>query len=417
MDKCRRDGRGNYQTHHFKQLIRLLMTTPPISGNNEIKIGQIINWLTKAEVFLDAGEEMLQQVAEKSRVVDLPVGQTLFNKGDDASAMYIVARGNLSVHIDGYELSELIEGDIFGEYALVDDLPRSASVKANTAVTLVELPKKDFLEILQNDTRSCFAVMKMMIRRGRRMNELEERLASSFHKIQKQNGELVQLNNEKNMLIDLVAHDLRNPLTSSRCAIEMLRQEKEDFTSDQLDYIKLIDNALNRMKSIVNQILDTEVIESSRLRLTPEQVDFATVLKEVTDGFLPFAQQKNIAIISLAETTLALTDRNFLTQIFDNLISNAIKYSPVGSAIVISLSQNPGFIRFEVQDQGQGIEPDELPRLFNRYQRGHINPTGGESSIGLGLSIVKKLITTLNGEVFCESKVGEGSRFIVLFPA
>ena len=88
---------------------------------------------------------------------------------------------------------------------------------------------------------------------------------------------------------------------------------------------------------------------------------FAAILKEVTDSFLPFAQQKNIAIVTMAEATIALTDRNFLAQIFDNLISNAIKYSPVGSAIIISLSRNPGFIRFEVQDQGQGIEPDEIP--------------------------------------------------------
>lgn len=393
------------------------MMTSPLTGTNKKDEEQIINWLSNAEVFLDADKEVLLQVAIKSRVIELSSEQTLFEKGESASAMYIVAKGRLSVHIDGYELSELTEGHIFGEYALVDDLPRSASVRANTNVTLIELRKNDFLEVLQQDTRLCFAVMKMMIRRSRRMNELEERLASSISEIQKQNGELVQLNNEKNVLIDLVAHDLRNPLTSSRCAVEMLRQETSGFSPDQIDSIRLIDNALNRMKSIVNQILDTEVIDSRHLKIAPELLDFATILKEVTDSFLPFAQQKNIAIVTMAEATIALTDRNFLAQIFDNLISNAIKYSPVGSAIIISLSRNPGFIRFEVQDQGQGIESDEIPLLFNRYQRINVNPTGGESSTGLGLSIVKKLVTALNGEVLCESKVGEGSRFIVLFPS
>lgn len=359
----------------------------------------------------------MDQLSVTARVLSLDARQVLFEKGDEAHSMFIVAQGVVSVHIDQYELSELKPGSLIGEYALVDDNARSATVTAKVNTLLVEIPKREFLSILQNNTLFCFAVMKMMIRRSRRMNELEEKLASSFSEIQLRNAELLQLNTEKNALIDLVAHDLRNPLTSSRCAVEMLRDDPAGLSTDQADCVRLIDNALGRMRNIVNQILDVEVIESHQLRVNLQPIDFSLILKEVTDGLMGFAQQKGIAIVSVGKQVTGVSDRSFVTQIFDNLISNAIKYSPFGAAIVLNLSANPGIIRFEVQDQGPGIDPAELPTLFSRYQRGKVNPTAGESSLGLGLSIVKKLVTVLHGEVLCESSPGKGSRFVVLFPA
>ncbi|MDD2965402.1 MAG: ATP-binding protein [Bacteroidales bacterium] len=391
-----------------------MMRTKALSTFSKEQLGQ---WIADAEVFSGADAGVLDQLSGAARVLSLDARQVLFEKGDEAHSMFIVAQGVVSVHIDQYELSELKPGSLIGEYALVDDNPRSATVTAKVNTLLVEIPKREFLSILQNNTLFCFAVMKMMIRRSRRMNELEEKLASSFNEIQLRNAELLQLNTEKNALIDLVAHDLRNPLTSSRCAVEMLRDDPAGLSTDQADCVRLIDNALGRMRNIVNQILDVEVIESHQLRVNLQPIDFSLILKEVTDGLMGFAQQKGIAIVSVGKQVTGVSDRSFVTQIFDNLISNAIKYSPFGAAIVLILSANPGIIRFEVQDQGPGIDPAELPTLFSRYQRGKVNPTAGESSLGLGLSIVKKLVTVLHGEVLCESSPGKGSRFVVLFPA
>ncbi len=390
------------------------MRTKALSTFSKEQLGQ---WIAAAEVFSGADAGVLDQLSGAARVLSLDARQVLFEKGDEAHSMFIVAKGVVSVHIDQYELSELKPGSLIGEYALVDDNARSATVTAKVNTLLVEIPKREFLSILQNNTLFCFAVMKMMIRRSRRMNELEEKLASSFSEIQLRNAELLQLNTEKNALIDLVAHDLRNPLTSSRCAVEMLRDDPAGLSTDQADCVRLIDNALGRMRNIVNQILDVEVIESHQLRVNLQPIDFGLILKEVTDGLMGFAQQKGIAIVSVGKQVTGVSDRSFVTQIFDNLISNAIKYSPFGAAIVLNLSANPGIIRFEVQDQGPGIDPAELPTLFSRYQRGKVNPTAGESSLGLGLSIVKKLVTVLHGEVLCESSPGKGSRFVVLFPA
>lgn len=391
-----------------------MMRTKALSTFSKEQLGQ---WIAAAEVFSGADAGVLDQLSVAARVLSLDARQVLFEKGDEAHSMFIVAKGVVSVHIEQYELSELKPGSLIGEYALVDDNARSATVTAKVNTLLVEIPKREFLSILQNNTLFCFAVMKMMIRRSRRMNELEEKLASSFSEIQLRNAKLLQLNTEKNALIDLVAHDLRNPLTSSRCAVEMLRDDPAGLSTDQADCVRLIDNALGRMRNIVNQILDVEVIESHQLRVNLQPIDFGLILKEVTDGLMGFAQQKGIAIVSVGKQVTGVSDRSFVTQIFDNLISNAIKYSPFGAAIVLNLSANPGIIRFEVQDQGPGIDPAELPTLFSRYQRGKVNPTAGESSLGLGLSIVKKLVTVLHGEVLCESSPGKGSRFVVLFPA
>jgi signal transduction histidine kinase len=417
------DQRGCYggcrgQAYFYQTEQRLttgfMMRTKALSTFSKEQLGQ---WIAAAEVFSGADAGVLDQLSVAARVLSLDARQVLFEKGDEAHSMFIVAKGVVSVHIDQYELSELKPGSLIGEYALVDDNARSATVTAKVNTLLVEIPKREFLSILQNNTLFCFAVMKMMIRRSRRMNELEEKLASSFSEIQLRNAELLQLNTEKNALIDLVAHDLRNPLTSSRCAVEMLRDDPAGLSTDQADCVRLIDNALGRMRNIVNQILDVEVIESHQLRVNLQPIDFGLILKEVTDGLMGFAQQKGIAIVSVGKQVTGVSDRSFVTQIFDNLISNAIKYSPFGAAIVLNLSANPGIIRFEVQDQGPGIDPAELPTLFSRYQRGKVNPTAGESSLGLGLSIVKKLVTVLHGEVLCESSPGKGSRFVVLFPA
>jgi signal transduction histidine kinase len=268
------------------------------------------------------------------------------------------------------------------------------------------------------------------------MNQLEEKLGKSYMEIKMQkleierqhkanlkhkqqlegiNHELIKLNQEKNNLINLVAHDLRNPLSGSLCVMEMFIESQANLTDDQCDYLKVLDSSLNRMYRLVNQILDVEVIESHSINLNLQMESWSLVLKEVVNSLKENASRKGISIMQLDEPIYAQTDRNLLAQIFDNLISNAIKYSPSDSVIQIKLLNHSGIIRFEVKDQGPGIKQEEMARLFNQYQKSSNKPTGGEKSMGLGLSIVKKYVNALNGEVWCESTPGKGSNFIVVF--
>ena len=111
-----------------------------------------------------------------------------------------------------------------------------------------------------------------------------------------------------------------------------------------------------------------------------------------------------------------LVDPYVMVQVLENLVSNAVKYSPVGKNIFVRLKKEAGAVRLEVQDEGPGLSAEDQKKLFGKFARLSAKPTGGEHSTGLGLSIVKKMVEAMNGKVWCESELGKGATFIVTMP-
>jgi signal transduction histidine kinase len=111
-----------------------------------------------------------------------------------------------------------------------------------------------------------------------------------------------------------------------------------------------------------------------------------------------------------------LVDPSVLVQVLENLVSNAVKYSPPGKDIFVRLKKMPDAVRCEVQDEGPGLSAEDQKKLFGKFARLSAKPTGGEHATGLGLSIVKKMVEAMNGQVWCESEPGRGALFIVQFP-
>ncbi len=395
---------------------------------------KIVDFLRGYYLFESITENQREQIAAHASLISLNIGETLFDQGSLGESFYIIIEGIVKVHIGPHVFSTMHEGDSFGELSLLDNQTRSASVTAIEKTILIEIVKEEFNRLLGIGTDFAQAMLRLMVKRNRTMNLLENQLAESHQKILHQNDEIEQrneelkqqqetltklnqellsLNAEKNNIIDLVAHDLRNPLTSSLCMTEMLLNQTE--TNDQNEAIELIHNSLTRMKNIVNQVLNVEVIESGKLNINIIDTRVDKVLHQVSLSLQPIAQQKEIVILNLLESVSMLTDANLIAQIAENLLSNAIKYSPFGSIVSISLHKSGDLIRIEVSDNGPGIPQEDAKRLFSRYSRTKNDPTGGESSVGLGLSIVHRYVTALGGEVWCESTPGKGSHFIVLF--
>ena len=125
------------------------------------------------------------------------------------------------------------------------------------------------------------------------------------------------------------------------------------------------------------------------------------------------AKKQELAISEDHGPLVAFADQHSAIQIFDNLVSNAVKYSPSGKRIDIRLKRREEMIRFEVQDQGPGLDQEDLRKMFGKFARLSAKPTGGETSTGLGLSIVKKMVEAAGGTVWCESEPGKGSTFVV----
>ena len=121
-------------------------------------------------------------------------------------------------------------------------------------------------------------------------------------------------------------------------------------------------------------------------------------------------------MIHCTRTNTTLVGRNVTVQVLDNLVSNAVKYSPPGRNIFVRLNQAAEAIRCQVQDEGPGLSAEDQKKLFGKFARLSAKPTAGEPATGLGLSIVKKMVEAMNGRVWCESEPGQGATFVVEFP-
>jgi signal transduction histidine kinase len=230
--------------------------------------------------------------------------------------------------------------------------------------------------------------------------------------------QLFELNQLKNKFLGIAAHDLRNPLASIRGFSELLlSDDMGSLTEDQHEFIKTIHSLSQDMLNLVNDLLDVSVIESGKLELKRQPGSLKVLIEERIHINSILAKNKQMKLHeSLATVPEVSFDYSRIAQVVDNLISNAIKYSPSGSNIFVSLNQQGMKAQISVRDEGPGIEPEEQKRLFGEFQRLSTKPTGGEKSTGLGLSIVKKIVEAHNGTTAVESQPGAGSTFTFILP-
>jgi signal transduction histidine kinase len=243
----------------------------------------------------------------------------------------------------------------------------------------------------------------------------KEKIAAKNHLIEVNNLKLTELNEEKNRLIRIVAHDLKNPLTSALSLAEMLKSKVSLLTPDEKHTLSLIRRSMRRMHEMINKILDIKAIDAEKFNIEFEAVNVQQVLNYLIEMFKNKAEKKHIRVISDLEEVYAMVDRNYFIQIIENLLSNALKFSDKGKTIHVRALDFEDRCRIIIQDEGPGISQPDLIELFKENKPLSAQPTAGESSNGLGLSIVKKYVDVMGGKVWCESKIGVGSTFMVEF--
>jgi two-component system sensor histidine kinase/response regulator len=229
---------------------------------------------------------------------------------------------------------------------------------------------------------------------------------------------LREMNDEKNEFMGIAAHDLRSPLNAVKGYAEMMLDEPAMEPKERAHLLGRIHDASRRMAEMVQNLLDHNRIERGEMKLNLAVTDLSPVLSCVVESQRPRASLKKqtIHIQDATAPVKALADRDVMVQVVENLVSNAVKYSPPGKNIFARTSQDAGSVRIEVQDEGPGLSPEDQKRLFGKYARLSAKPTGGENSTGLGLSIVKRMVEAMNGRVWCESEPGRGATFIVELP-
>jgi signal transduction histidine kinase len=254
---------------------------------------------------------------------------------------------------------------------------------------------------------------------GEQLGRMAER-AQAEEEMEKLNQRLVVLNDEKNQFLGIASHDLKNPLNSIGLVGELLMSG--DLSSEEVvEMGKRISSEAQRTTKLIQKLLDVTAIESGKFNLKFGEVSLGEALMQVQAKYKERADSKGqaIALDFGGIDVLVWADREYIQEVLDNLVSNALKFMPPGPpvhTVTLSLSQDETNGMVVVQDEGPGFNEEDRLKAFGRFSKLSARPTGGESSTGLGLSIVRRLVESMHGKVDLESQLGRGSRFKLAFP-
>jgi signal transduction histidine kinase len=223
---------------------------------------------------------------------------------------------------------------------------------------------------------------------------------------------------DRDELIAIVSHDLRNPLSVLISAIALAEQRPDD-AADVAKKLGQMKRAAERMLRLVGDLLDVTTLEAGKMMLVHEDVDPAALVREALAAQRALAETKSITLAAEIGGDLGQlhADRDRLAQVFSNLMSNAIKFTPNGGRVTVRASRDGRDVRFEVVDTGSGIAPENVAHVFDRFW----HSSGGtrrtaQQSTGLGLAIVKGIVEAHGGRASAESQVGVGSTFTFTIP-
>lgn len=239
--------------------------------------------------------------------------------------------------------------------------------------------------------------------------------------IQKQMGELKEkrqqledLFHEKQQMLSVVSHDLKGPFNRVFALVQLMNMAQHNLTEEQKEYLSKIHQIVADGLSMVRNLLDNRRLEEKGIDLMPEKLNISTIVSSLVKNSVALAQKKDIALhFSAPPQAFVYTDKLYLNRVFENLISNAMKFSPIGKTISVAVAVFDEEVTVSVKDEGPGIAPEEQNRLYQKFQRLSARPTAGESSTGLGLSIAKSFLDKIGGTIRCVSEIGKGAEFIV----
>jgi signal transduction histidine kinase len=264
--------------------------------------------------------------------------------------------------------------------------------------------------------QSIAAQLSVIVEKGRMASELD----AQRQEMEEQNEGLRRLDAIKNRFLGMVAHDLRNPIASIQMSAELLADPTALLADDERsEFLSDINRQAGYMVELIDDLLDVTKIESGRLDLHWESIDLGLFLDETVRRHANLAARKGTRVTLTSQGNgFVQADRKRLRQVLDNLISNAVKFSPAGSSVTVSHSlSSQGSWTVAVTDQGPGLTETDRKKLFEYFATLSAKPTGGENSTGLGMAITRRAVEAHGGEIGVESQPGEGCRFWFTIPA
>jgi signal transduction histidine kinase len=271
-----------------------------------------------------------------------------------------------------------------------------------------------------------FAVVAEEVRRTQSTYELYEELArlnnelvTAQRELARTVAQLQRLNDYKDELLGMAAHDLRNPLHANAAFITFLLEDSENIGENNLHLLQRLRTNSTYMLRLVESVLDFSAIQSGHVRLQKEATRIDDVARSIVETMRIIADAKQVEVRYRASRDLPelQIDRIKMTQALQNLVSNAVQYSPSGAVVELRAHAVDGAVTLEVEDRGPGIPAEELPDLFKPFTRLSTATVSRQRSVGLGLAITKRMIEAHGGTIDVRSEVGKGSTFLVRLPS
>lgn len=244
---------------------------------------------------------------------------------------------------------------------------------------------------------------------------LRTEIEIATEELRQKNRELQKMDHIKSDLISNVSHELRTPLTSIAGYTKLMLHEKTGpLVPSQKECLKIINGETDRLTRLITNLLDVSRLESGKIRFKAEAINLKAIAQHIIEIVRPSAEEKKLTlrITCPEEIPLVMGNSDLLNQVYTNLIGNAIKFTEPGGEITIGIRIEKNTVESYVQDTGQGIKKEDIPKLFERFYQVDSSSTRVHGGTGLGLAIVKHIISAHNGKIWCESEVGKGTRFV-----
>jgi signal transduction histidine kinase len=276
------------------------------------------------------------------------------------------------------------------------------------------------VEELQQQNRDFVRILSELEEKREQLEEVNRQLNESNRELNEANAKLRELSEMKEEFLALTTHDLRSPLTVINGVISFFTSGRlGELSPEQKHMVAMMERNTQSLIELVNDLLDASKLESGTMRLEIAAVDIRSVIDELREMMLPMAKEKEIELVETfpADLSSVEADRAKLRRILLNLLSNALKFTQKDGRVEVRAEQLNGHVSIAVSDTGVGIAPEDVARLFDKYEQTRSRSTRGEKGTGLGLYITKQLVELHGSRIEVRSEIGKGSTFSFTLPS
>ena len=360
----------------------------------------------------------IDELVNRAQVQNYTQGTILCHEGAEEAKFYILLDGKVDVtkminNAEQRYLKSLAAGDFFGEMALIHNAPRAATVLAASPVTVLEIDKENFDRVLQRSSSISMAMVREISSRLRENDEMAiEDLRIRASELARAYQKLAEQELARREFLTNIAHELRTPLMAAGGFLQLM--QKGVITPEKMaGAVETVARNIQQITTLVNDIMFLQEMDLILPKF--QAVNMITIAQEVAEKYQDKAAANLLTIQVIADPKLPNVsgDPKSLERALMALVDNAIKFSPDGGLVDINMHEQGNDVIIDVIDQGIGIEPTRIARIFDRFY--HLENSGENlfSGIGLGLSITNQVIKQHNGELSVKSEPGKGSTFTV----